>query len=312
MRIVFAGTPEFALEPLKALLDSKSKHQIVGVFTQPDRPAGRGQNLHLSPVKELALLHHIPVYQPLRLKDPLEQALLRDLDPDLMVVVAYGLILPQAVLEFPKYGCINIHASLLPRWRGAAPIQHALLAGDLCTGISIMQMDAGLDTGDVLFTYPYDIKPTETSKTLHDTLSVLGAKALMETLEKLESGTLSPQKQNSEASTYAHKISKQDAKIDWTCTAEDLDRKIRAFNPWPIAFTELQGQTIRVWAARSEALAVDAVPGTIIRCDKDSIDVATGAGVLKLLELQLPGGKRLPVREILKSKHALFQASKFK
>lgn len=309
MKIVFAGTPEFAIEPLKALLNSK--HSVVAVFTQPDRPAGRGQTLHKSPVKILAETNGIPVYQPVRLKNPEEQKTLSELKPDLVVVVAYGLILPKAVLEIPKFGCINIHASLLPRWRGAAPIQHAILAGDKETGICTMQMDEGLDTGNILLKKTCDITPDETSQTLHDKLAVLGASALMETLEKLEQNSLSLQKQDPNIpTTYATKISKADAKIDWQESAIVIDRKIRAFNPWPVAFTELAGQAIRIWAAKPNLTAKvekNIKPGTIVEIHKDSMDVATGDGVLTLLELQLPGGKRLPVGEILHARGEMFR-----
>jgi methionyl-tRNA formyltransferase len=307
MRIVFAGTPEFAVQPLKALLHSK--HSVIAVFTQPDRPAGRGQILHQSPIKALAQLHHIPVYQPHRLKNPEEQAKLFELQPDLLIVVAYGLLLPKTILDIPKFGCINIHASLLPRWRGAAPIQHAILTGDKMTGICTMQMDEGLDTGDVLLRVPCAITPQETSKTLHDKLATLGADALLETLEKLEKKALFPQKQNATIATVATKISKADAKIDWQESAEVIDRKVRAFNSWPVAFSELSGQTIRIWSAKPNLTATvnhKIKPGSIIEIHKDSMDVATGDGILTLLEMQLPGGKRLPVAKILHAKEALF------
>ncbi|HXH55011.1 MAG TPA: methionyl-tRNA formyltransferase [Gammaproteobacteria bacterium] len=307
MRIVFAGTPEFAVQPLKALLHSK--HSVIAVFTQPDRPAGRGQTLHQSPVKALGQLHHIPVYQPNRLKNSEEQAKLLELQPDLLIVVAYGLLLPKTILDIPKFGCINIHASLLPRWRGAAPIQHAVLAGDKMTGICTMQMDEGLDTGDILLRIPCTITPQETSKTLHDKLATLGAVALLETLEKLEKNALVPEKQDPATATIATKISKADAKIDWQESAEVIDRKIRAFNPWPVAFAELSGQTIRIWSAKTNLTATvnhKIKPGAIIEIHKDSMDIATGDGVLTLLEMQLPGGKRLPVGEILHAKGALF------
>ncbi|HEV2524302.1 MAG TPA: methionyl-tRNA formyltransferase, partial [Gammaproteobacteria bacterium] len=295
-----------AVQSLEALLHST--HSVIAVFTQPDRPAGRGQTLHSSPVKELAQSHHIPVYQPLRLKNPEEHAKLLALQPDLLIVVAYGLLLPKAVLDIPKFGCINIHASLLPRWRGAAPIQHAILAGDTVTGICTMQMDEGLDTGDVLLRVSCAIAPQETSKTLHDKLATLGAAALLETLEKLEKNVLVPEKQDP-TTTVAKKISKGDAKIDWQESADVIDRKIRAFNPWPVAFAELSGQTIRVWSAKPNLTATvnnKIKPGTIIEIHKDSMDVATGDGVLTLLEMQLPGGKCLPVAEILHAKGALF------
>lgn len=308
MRIVFAGTPEFAIQPLNALLNSQ--HSVIAVFTQPDRPAGRGQALHQSPVKAFAESHHIPVYQPVSLRNPEEQAILHKLAADLLIVVAYGLILPKAVLDIPKFGCINIHASLLPRWRGAAPIQHAILAGDKETGVCTMQMDAGLDTGDVLLSASCTIDSEETSKTLHDKLTVLGAKILIETLERLEQNTLTSKKQDSDMASYATKIAKANAKVDWQESTAVIDRKIRAFNPWPIAFTELHGQSIRIWSAKPNLntnLNNKIKPGTIIEIHKDRIDVATSNGVLTLLEIQLPGGKRLPVAEILHAKRDLFQ-----
>lgn len=354
-RIVFAGTPEFAAESLQALLDPtlSSKYTVVAVYTQPDRPAGRGQSLKPSPVKTLALKYTLPVYQPARLKSPEEQDILRDLRPDYLIVAAYGLILPKAVLEIPTFGCINIHASLLPRWRGASPIQHAILSADKKTGITIMQMDEGLDTGDILTLYPCDIYPEDSSEVLHDRLGKLGAKAIVETLEKIEKKEIVPQKQDSSLASYATKISKEDALIDWQDSAVVIDCKIRAFNPWPVAFTFLQDdvkkdtqenfpknsqnhlqdhpqtQTIRIWKAElcktnesstntlanTETVAKTvtdriSTPGTIIASNKEGIIVATGSGMLRLLEIQLPGGKRLPVSEILKSKGALFEPGK--
>ncbi len=308
MRVVFAGTPEFSVQPLNALLNTQ--HSVIAVFTQPDRPAGRGQTLHQSPVKALAKSHHIPVYQPVSLKNPEEQAILHKLAPDLLIVVAYGLILPKAVLEIPKFGCMNIHASLLPRWRGAAPIQHAILAGDKETGVCTMQMDTGLDTGNVLLSASCMIDSEETSKTLHDKLTMLGAKILIETLDKLGQNILIPKTQDSAMASYATKIAKADAKVDWQESTEVIDRKIRAFNPWPIAFTELNGQSIRIWSAKPNLntnLNNKIKPGTIVEVHQGSIDVATGNGVLTLLEIQLPGGKHLPVAEILHAKRDLFQ-----
>ncbi len=307
--IVFAGTPEFAINPLQALL--QSKHHIAAVFTQPDRPAGRGRILHVSPVKKIAEQHQLPVYQPERLKDPATQEILRNLQPDLLVVVAYGLILPKAVLEIPRNGCINIHASLLPRWRGAAPIQHAILAGDKVTGITTMQMDAGLDTGDILITNACEITAQETSQSLQDKLSPLGATTLLETLEQLEKDLLSPQKQNEAEATYAHKIEKIQAKIHWQESALVIDRKIRAYNPSPVAFSELQDEIVRVWRATPLNTTTTTTPGTILKADHTGIDVATGYGILRLLELQLAGGKRLGVREILNSKSSLFAVGAF-
>lgn len=308
-KIVFAGTPEFAATALKALLNSE--HQILAVYTQPDRPAGRGRELKPSPVKQLALENNLPVYQPLKLRDPKEQEILRNLYPDLLIVAAYGLILPQAVLDIPKAGCINIHASLLPRWRGAAPIQHAILANDPETGITIMQMDAGLDTGDILSLHPCSILPTDTNEILHDKLAHLGAKALIETLGKLEKKEITPLKQDANLATYAAKIEKEHGQIDWQETAITLDCKIRAFNSWPVAFTHLNGEVIRIWMAEPLSNTPNnnypsTTPGTILS-NKNGILVATGEGILRLLEIQLSGGKRLPVSEILKSKEKFFE-----
>lgn len=310
LKIVFAGTPLFAIPSLKALIDSK--HTVTAVYTQPDRPAGRGKHLHQSPVKDLALMHHIPVHQPITLKDPEDHEILKKLQPDLMIVVAYGLILPKAVLQIPKQGCINVHASLLPRFRGAAPIQHAILAGDTETGVSIMQMDVGLDTGDVLLLERCKMDETETDESLTQKLSVLGADALLKTLNNLESKNLTPKKQDDNLASYAHKISKQDAKINWQESGVTIERKIRAYYPWPIAFTEKDGKTIRVWSATLLPNKTSKSPGTIIAVSEEGIDVATSDQILRLLEIQLPGGKHLPVQEVLKSKQALFEVhSKF-
>jgi methionyl-tRNA formyltransferase len=310
-KIVFAGTPQFAAIALKALLNSE--HQILAVYTQPDRPAGRGRELKPSPVKQLALENNVPVYQPLKLRDPKEQEILRNLNPDLLIVAAYGLILPQAVLDIPSHpsiGCINIHASLLPRWRGAAPIQHAILANDRETGITIMKMDAGLDTGDILSLHPCPILPTDTSEILHDKLAILGANALIETLKKLEKKEITPIKQDANLATYAAKIEKEHGQIDWEETAIALDCKIRAFNSWPVAFTRIHGESIRIWMAEPLPKIENynySAAGTILPSDKNEILVATGEGILRLLEIQLSGGKRLPVSEILKSKENLFK-----
>ncbi len=307
MKIIFAGTPEFASESLNALL--AASHNIIAVYTQPDRPKGRGRSLHFSAVKTLAIKHHLPLYQPLSLKDPNEQTILHNLMPDLLVVAAYGLIVPPSILKISRYGCINIHASLLPRWRGAAPIQHAILAGDHITGITIMQMDEGLDTGDLLLKYPCPISKAETSQSLQNKLTLLGAKAIIETLEQLKAGTLKPEKQNPNEATLAPKIFKADAKINWQNSALNLDRQIRAFTPSPVAFSQIQDHTIRIWSAKPlVASMVNATPGTIIKTDQESIQVATKHGILKLLTIQLPGGKPLPIRDILNAKRPLFQA----
>ncbi len=305
LKIVFAGTPLFALATLKRLTDSE--HSVVAVYTQPDRPAGRGQTLQSSPIKEFAVQHHIPVYQPTSLKGLAEQDALQKLQADVMVVVAYGLILPPKVLTIPQYGCINVHASLLPRWRGAAPIQHAILSGDAVTGVSIMQMDVGLDTGDALQMVTCPINPKDTSQTLYDKLSNLGAEALINTLKNVALQKLNPIKQTDNDTTYAAKISKTDAEIHWEESAVILDRKIRAFNPWPVCFTTLQQQTVRIWSASPIESSTIETPGTIVRLHPNAIDVATGQGILQLQEIQLAGGKKLPVQEILKSKSALFQ-----
>jgi methionyl-tRNA formyltransferase len=299
LRIVFAGTPEFALPTLQALIDSK--HTVVAVYTQPDRPAGRGQAIQQSPIKTYALTEAIPVYQPLNFKSADEQLIFKNLQADVMVVVAYGLILPKAILSTPKFGCLNIHGSLLPRWRGAAPIQRAILAGDTTTGITIMQMDEGLDTGDMLSFHAWVIESQDTTKTLHDKLAILGKAALLDALDLLEKNALNPQKQDALQATYAAKILKAEAKINWQESAIILERKIRGFNPWPVAFTEIAGQTIRIFAAQILAKYSAEKPGTIVEITPESVVVATGEGTLSLLEIQLPGKKRLPIKDVLHS-----------
>ncbi len=295
MKIIFAGTPEFAAVALKALIDSP--HEIVAVYTQPDRPSGRGLKLTPSLVKTLALAHQLPVFQPASLKEGIEQEKLAKLNADVMVVAAYGLLLPAAVLGIPRLGCINIHPSLLPRWRGAAPIQRTIFAGDTETGVAIMQMDVGLDTGPVLLQKKYKLAEDETSQTLHDKLAVIGAEALLETLTLLEQNKVSPQPQDNANTTYADKISKEEAIIDWTRPAIELEREIRAFNPWPVAYTSWQQQNLRVWRAKALQEITNKSPRSIVRASKEGIDVATGEGVLRLLQLQLPGGKVLPVSD---------------
>jgi len=305
LKIAFAGTPDFASEILNALL--KSSHEVVGVLTQPDRPAGRGQGLKMSSVKHVALRQGLPIHQPTSLKNPTEQEFLKQLNPDVLIVVAYGLILPREVLSIPKFGCLNVHASLLPRWRGASPIQHAILAGDVLTGITIMQMDEGLDTGDILSLSPCTMELHETSETLYHRLSQLAKDALLETLAKLEAGQLAPQKQDNALSSYAPKISKTQAKIDWTKPAAVIDRQIRAFNPWPVAFSEIHDKVVRIYSALPLPGESDAPPGTIIAATQQGIDVTTGEGILRLIELQFPGGKRLSVANLLHSKKNFFQ-----
>jgi methionyl-tRNA formyltransferase len=289
LNIVYAGTPEFAAVALQALLDSP--HNVIAAYTQPDRPAGRGRKLKASPVKELALAHDIPVYQPESLKAPEEQAKLAALEPDVMVVAAYGLLLPEAVLSIPKRGCLNIHASLLPRWRGAAPIQRAILAGDAETGITIMQMDVGLDTGDMLYKLSTPIEPSDTAQALHDRLAELGARAIIEALNGLQAGNLSPQPQDESQANYAKKLQKSEATIDWQQPAVQIARQVAAFNPWPVAQSPYGDQVLRIWEARALDAQSEMAPGSVIRADKQGIDIACGEGVLRVLRLQRPGGK---------------------
>ncbi|MDZ7923362.1 MAG: methionyl-tRNA formyltransferase [Marinagarivorans sp.] len=296
LRIIFAGTPEFAAIHLQYLINSH--HQVVAVYTQPDRPAGRGKKLQASPVKQCALDANIPVCQPARLKDIEEQDALRALDADLMIVVAYGLLLPQAVLDAPKYGCFNVHGSILPRWRGAAPIQRSIEAGDTETGITIMQMDAGLDTGAMLYKVICPITQTDTASSLHDKLAELGPKALAATLEQLCSGILAPEAQNNALATYAYKLSKEEGSIDWQQGTATILRKIRAFIPFPVCHSVLAGEALRVFAAdKSEHTHAQA--GTITSHQDHTIHVATGDGAIAITLLQLPGKKTMSSRDIL-------------
>jgi methionyl-tRNA formyltransferase len=292
VRVIFAGTPVFAALALQAIIGAG--HEVALVLTQPDRPAGRGMALQPSPVKQLALEKGIEVFQPLGLRDAEAQAKIAALGAEVMVVAAYGLILPQAVLDLPRFGCLNIHASLLPRWRGAAPIQRALLAGDAETGVCIMQMEAGLDTGPVLLRGAFPIAADDTSATLHDRLAALGAQLVVEALGKLP---LPAAAQPSDGVTYAQKIGKAEALIDWSLSAAELDRHIRAFNPFPGAQARFGGQTVKLWRAVPVAGAGE--KGLILQVDRNSIVVACGSGALAVSELQKAGGKRLPVRDFL-------------
>jgi methionyl-tRNA formyltransferase len=296
VRIIFAGTPEFAVPSLRVLL--ASKYEICAVYTQPDRPAGRGRKMQPSLVKELALSAGIPVFQPISLKPEADLQQLRDLNPDLMVVVAYGMILPQAVLDSPKFGCINVHGSLLPRWRGAAPIQRALMAGDEKTGITIMRIIHKLDAGDMLHKEECMITAQDTSGDLYDKLATLGAVGLEKVLKQLESGMVHAEKQDENLVTYAGKLSKSEAFLDWTQSAEQLSRNVRGLNPWPIAQTLYEGQVLRIWQAESLASDIKVDPGTVI-CTNKTLGVATGDGLLRLHEVQLPGGKRMPIQAFL-------------
>ena len=292
MRLIFAGTPEFAALALQAIV--AAGHDVTLVLTQPDRPAGRGMALQPSPVKKLALDKGIEVFQPLSLKDAEAQAKIAATGAEVMVVAAYGLILPQAVLDLPRFGCLNIHASLLPRWRGAAPIQRALLAGDAETGVCIMQMEAGLDTGPVLLSEAFAIVPNDTSATLHDRLAALGARLVVAALGKLP---LPATPQALEGVTYAQKIGKAEAQIDWSQSAIELDRHIRAFNPFPGAQAQFGGQTVKLW--RATPVEGSGEKGQILQVDRNRIVVACGSGALAVSELQKAGGKRLAVREFL-------------
>lgn len=307
LRIIFAGTPEFSVAPLQTLIDSE--HEIIAVYTQPDRPAGRGRKLTASPVKKLAEQENIPVFQPLSLKGEDEQNTIADLEADLMIVVAYGLILPQAVLDAPKMGCLNIHASLLPRWRGAAPIQRAIESGDAQTGVTIMQMDAGLDTGDMLHKVYTDINPDDSAQTLHDRLSTLGCKALMATIEGLIENRITAEKQNEAEVTYAEKLSKDEALINWSEPADRIIRKIQAFNPWPVAFTQFKDKPLRIWQARNlndeeqQSLNSESSTGEVVAVNKDGMFVAAGDKPICIQQLQPAGKKAMNAYDFAQSRN---------
>ncbi|MCE9663389.1 methionyl-tRNA formyltransferase [Halomonas sp. M5N1S17] len=306
LRVVFAGTPDFAASSLAALL--QSRHSVVAVYTQPDRPAGRGRKLAASPVKTLALEHDLPVLQPESLKAPEAQAELAGFAADIMVVVAYGLILPQAVLDIPPRGCLNVHASLLPRWRGAAPIQRAIEAGDSESGVTIMQMDAGLDTGDMLLIRRTPITATTTGGELHDTLAALGGEAIVEALDALASGALTATPQPAEGVTYAAKLSKAEAELDFRQPAEALAAKVRAFNPWPVAWCTHGEERLRLLMATASSRhdgEAPRPPGTLLAHDPDALRIACGtqgAEVLRVTRAQLPGGKPLAARDLLNAR----------
>ena len=305
LRIVFAGTPDFAARHLAALLSSE--HDVIAVYSQPDRPAGRGKKLTASPVKMLALEHDIPVYQPVNFKSDEAKQELADLNADIMVVVAYGLLLPQDVLETPKLGCINVHGSLLPRWRGAAPIQRSIWAGDAETGVTIMQMDVGLDTGDMLKVAKLPIEATDTSGAMYEKLAELGPQALLDCLNDIAAGNAVAVKQDDEQANYAKKLSKEEAQIDWTMDAAAIERCVRAFNPWPMSHFSVDDNAIKVWQARVEDMATNKPAGTIVKADKTGIYVTTGQNVLVLEQIQIPGKRAMPVQDILNSRAAWFE-----
>jgi methionyl-tRNA formyltransferase len=296
MKIIFAGTPEFAVPALQMLIDSE--HEICAVYTQPDRPAGRGRKLTASPVKELALKANLPVYQPENFKSDADLAQLKAFNADLMIVVAYGLILPQAVIDTPRLGCLNIHGSLLPRWRGAAPIHRAIMAGDKETGITIMRIVKKLDAGDMLHKEQVPIGEHDCSSDLHDKLAQLGAVGLAKVLTQLENGTVQAEPQDEALVTYAHKLEKAESEIDWSKSAIELDRQIRGLNAWPVAQTLYKGEVFRIWRAQELETGEKLAPGQV-KSDGKNMDVGTGSGVLRLLEVQLPGGKRMEISAFL-------------
>lgn len=305
LRIVFAGTPDFAARHLAALLSSE--HEVIAVYTQPDRPAGRGKKLTASPVKTIALEHDIPVYQPENFKSDEAKQELADLNADIMVVVAYGLLLPQVVLDTPKLGCINVHGSILPRWRGAAPIQRSIWAGDAETGVTIMQMDIGLDTGDMLKIATLPIEASDTSASMYEKLAGLGPDALIDCLADIATGKAEPVKQDDELANYAKKLSKEEARINWNDDAAHIERCVRAFNPWPMSHFEAAENSIKVWQSRVAKQSSGKPAGTIVQADKTGIYVATGNGTLVLEQLQVPGKKAMSVQDILNSRASWFE-----
>ena len=303
LRVIFAGTPDFAAQHLQALLDSS--HQVVAVYSQPDRPAGRGRKLTASPVKALALKHAIEVQQPLSLKDADTQQVLATYNADIMVVVAYGLLLPQVILDTPRLGCINVHGSLLPRWRGAAPIQRAILAGDSMSGVSVMQMEAGLDTGPMLLKAQIPIAPIDTSASLYEKLAVLGCNSLVEALDSLQSAGLTAQVQDNAAANYAAKLTKAEGAIDWHQSAQQISLQVRGLNPWPVAYSDWQDSRLRIWMAHAIDTSSNQPAGSLVALDKTGLEVACGIGHLKITQLQWPGGKALIQSELMNLKQKM-------
>jgi methionyl-tRNA formyltransferase len=305
VRVIFAGTPDFAAAHLQAILED-NRYQLVAIYTQPDRPAGRGKKITQSPVKKLALANDIQLEQPASLTDIKTQETIARLEADVLIVVAYGLILPQAVLDIPRLGCINVHGSILPKWRGAAPIQRAIEAGDRETGVTVMQMDVGLDTGPMLTTSQCTIDDKETSASLYSKLAVLGAQALINTLEKMRSGTAVGIAQDSTQSSYADKIAKQESLIDWSASVTEIERRVRAFNPFPAAYSLVNGQRIKIWLASADSRDYHGVPGEILSADNDGLLVKCGNGALLISTIQLAGKSKMCVSEALKSRASIF------
>lgn len=305
LKIVFAGTSEFAVHSLTALVNSE--HQIIAVYTQPDRPAGRGLKLTPSPVKKAALDYQLPVYQPASLRDAQAQAELAALQPDLIAVVVYGTLLPRAVLDLPRLGCLNVHPSILPRWRGPTPLQRAIEAGDLETGVTIMLLDEGCDTGDILSQQHSPLYPTDTAQSLSTRLAIMGSELLVRTIDQWEHQQIIATKQDDSQAIYAPKLEKSDGNLDWNLSAAVLERKIRAFNPWPVAFTHWEGQVLRVWQAEliGERVAANIRPGTILALHSNGIDVATGDQVLRLITIQLAGNKAISAQDFINAKRQL-------
>lgn len=299
MKVIFMGTPDFSVPVLQGLIDSK-EHEVTAVVTQPDKPRGRSGKLVFTPVKQLAVEYGIPVYTPKRVKDPEFVKELSRIPCDVIVVIAFGQILSKEILDLPEYGCINVHASLLPRWRGAAPMQWAIIAGDETTGITTMQMDVGLDTGDMLLTKEVPISPNETGESLHDKMAVLGSELLLETLRQAEEGTLHPIPQNDEDSTYAKMLTKETGKIDWNLDAAQIERYVRGLNSWPSAYSGYKGKTLKIWCAEVLPEVTEEKPGTVVSVEKDSFTVQTGNGCLRILELQLEGKKRMDAGSFLR------------
>lgn len=298
MRVVFMGTPDFSVPTLEKIIEAG--HEVIGVVTQPDKAKGRGKKVLFPPVKETALAHNLPVYQPRRARDPEFIEEMKTLNPDVMVVVAFGQILPKAILDIPKYGCINVHASLLPKYRGAAPIQWAVIRGEKVSGVTTMQMDVGLDTGDMLLKKEVLLDEEETGGSLHDKLSTLGGNLLIETLEKIEAGDIHPEKQDdSQAGEYARMLDKNLGRIDFSMPAAEIERLIRGLNPWPSAFTSYNGKTMKLWKAKADNCG-QGVPGQVIHVDKNSFTVQTGQGTLQIIELQMEGKKRMDAGAFLR------------